>query len=477
MGKRVATSPFHESVVSTRASSTHESTPLRARKSITNDCHGIKYRSVIIRDSNWRIDERYTDAVYISEGAYGEVVRAKDTHSDQSVVIKKIEILVEDNVSDWENSIRILREVHFLSNITHPYVCSLVDLFPCQRGNRLTHMFIVTPYYNLGSLDTFNISSIREGCEIFSKILLALQFIHKFGVVHRDLKRDNVFVSRIPGVREPHVVLGDFGLSRVSRRSMTHEVVTRPYRAPELIMHETHYGPEIDAFAAGCVLFEMFAMRDTSTLIADSLLGGATQLQAQLALCPTSLFDHRLLDLARVLKYDLPRYLLKSKSGQPFENAKKHWGNLEGTFIKLRKGHLLDDSKDLIKKLISFNPRGRIRIEDALIHPLLLKAGVSEAKQVFGTFENSQEDYQDEIENLATVEQQALGVKCKLWSLMRKLQHRAAELPQDLTVDYPGEILNSVQQGKSPRRGSYQLRIEDTITDEPVAKRTRSFRK
>ena len=177
------------------------------------------------------------------------------------------------------------------------------------------------------------------------------------------------------------------------------------------------------------------------------------------------------------MKYDLPRYLLKSKSGQPFENAKKHWGNLEGTFIKLRKGHLLDDSKDLIKKLISFNPRGRIIIEDALIHPLLLKAGVSEAKQVFGTFENSQEDYQDEIENLATVEQQALGVKCKLWSLMRKLQHRAAELPQDLTVDYPGEILNSVQQGKSPRRGSYQLRIEDTITDEPVAKRTRSFRK
>ncbi|PWU93934.1 putative protein kinase [Trypanosoma cruzi] len=74
------------------------------------------------------------------------------------------------------------------------------------------------------------------------------------GCFHRDVKPSNCFLTA-----EGELRLGDFGLSRVwdTEASMTHEVVSRWYRAPELLLGQRHYGPEIDVWSSGCVFAEL----------------------------------------------------------------------------------------------------------------------------------------------------------------------------------------------------------------------------
>lgn len=84
------------------------------------------------------------------------------------------------------------------------------------------------------------------------QILVGLKVLHSHWIIHRDLTPNNILISK-------HGVLkySDFGLSRLfaaDDRPLTRNVVTLYYRAPELLFGAVHYGPEVDIWAAGCIL-------------------------------------------------------------------------------------------------------------------------------------------------------------------------------------------------------------------------------
>ena len=85
-------------------------------------------------------------------------------------------------------------------------------------------------------------------------MLKALEFMHERDIAHRDLKPENVLVSR-NGV----VKLCDFGCSKILDPSVpnTPYIVSRYYRAPELILSASKYGTEIDMWSVGCILAEL----------------------------------------------------------------------------------------------------------------------------------------------------------------------------------------------------------------------------
>ena len=91
------------------------------------------------------------------------------------------------------------------------------------------------------------------------QLLRGMDFCHARGIMHRDLKPQNLLVDR-RGVLK----LADFGLARafmIPMRSYTHEVVTLWYRAPEILLGQKTYSPAVDMWSIGCIFAELVTRR------------------------------------------------------------------------------------------------------------------------------------------------------------------------------------------------------------------------
>lgn len=91
------------------------------------------------------------------------------------------------------------------------------------------------------------------------QILRGMAFCHALGVMHRDMKPQNLLVDRHGTLK-----IADFGLARafiVPIREYTHEVVTLWYRAPEILLGQRQYSPAVDIWSIGAIFVEMINKR------------------------------------------------------------------------------------------------------------------------------------------------------------------------------------------------------------------------
>ncbi|XP_015921945.2 cyclin-dependent kinase-like 4 isoform X2 [Parasteatoda tepidariorum] len=193
--------------------------------------------------------ERYEKISKIGEGSYGVVFKCRNRENGQLVAIKKY---VETEDDPLIKKIA-LREIRMLKQLKHPNLVNLIEVF---RRKRKLHM--VFEYCEHTVLDILEKHPNGVPASLTKRILWqtlqAINFCHQHNCIHRDVKPENILLTR-DGI----VKLCDFGFARnlSPGENYTDYVATRWYRAPELLVGDTHYGPEVDVWAIGCVAAEL----------------------------------------------------------------------------------------------------------------------------------------------------------------------------------------------------------------------------
>lgn len=194
--------------------------------------------------------EKYEKLGKIGEGSYGVVIKCRHKSNGRTVAIKKFLETEEDP------QIRkiALREVRMLKQLKHGNLVNLQEVFRRKRKLHLVFEFIDRTL--LDELDAHPSGLPDESIQkIVFQVLRGIQFCHQNNVIHRDVKPENLLISRTYIVK-----LCDFGFARSLAGPgavYTDYVATRWYRAPELLVGDTQYGPPVDVWAIGCVFAEM----------------------------------------------------------------------------------------------------------------------------------------------------------------------------------------------------------------------------
>lgn len=200
---------------------------------------------------------RYVIEGLLGTGGMGAVYRVRDQVLDEVVALKLIR---PEHGGDGAALARFKQEVRLARRVTHPNVVRTFDLGEAEGTWYLTMEYVAGQSLRRRlsegpPLAPQDILRISEG------IARGLQAAHDAGVVHRDLKPDNVMIGQ-----DDRVLLTDFGIARARAAESSHETLagvvgTPAYMAPEQVDGQSPIGPPADLYAFGAVLFEMVCGR------------------------------------------------------------------------------------------------------------------------------------------------------------------------------------------------------------------------
>ncbi|XP_067382969.1 STKc_p38 domain-containing protein isoform X1 [Channa argus] len=188
-----------------------------------------------IQKTTWDVPQRYTALQSIGSGAYGTVCSAIDQKTKEKVAIKKLYRPFQSLI----HAKRAYRELRLLRYIQHENVICLLDVFtPDSMLEKFQTFYMVMPFVaqDLGHIMKKRRLTNRIITYLFYQLMRGLKYIHSAGIIHRDLKPSNLAVNE-----NCELKILDFGLARQTESEMTGYVVTRWYRAPEIIFNWMHY--------------------------------------------------------------------------------------------------------------------------------------------------------------------------------------------------------------------------------------------
>jgi beta-lactam-binding protein with PASTA domain/tRNA A-37 threonylcarbamoyl transferase component Bud32 len=199
------------------------------------------------------LDGRYQVGPRLARGGMATVYEAHDNRLDRTIALKVMHPSLAD---DEEFVSRFIREAHSAARLSHPNVVAVYD-----QGADQGHVFLAMELVRGRTLrDLIRASghlSPRQALEVLEPVLAALGAAHQAGLIHRDVKPENVLLSD-----DDRVKVADFGLARAVTGATSHTTAsgvlmgTVAYLSPEQVTRGVA-DPRSDVYAAGILLYEM----------------------------------------------------------------------------------------------------------------------------------------------------------------------------------------------------------------------------
>ncbi|XP_052192111.1 mitogen-activated protein kinase homolog MMK2 isoform X1 [Diospyros lotus] len=326
--------------------------------------HGGRYVQYNVYGNHFEVSRKYVPPIRpVGRGAYGIVCAAMNSETREEVAIKKIGNAFDNRI----DAKRTLREIKLLRHMGHENeslklmnfqrvdawatwrVVSIKDIIRPPQKENFNDVYIV---YELMDTDLHQIIRSNQPltddhCRYFLyQLLRGLKYVHSASVLHRDLKPSNLLLNANCDLK-----IGDFGLARTTSETdfMTEYVVTRWYRAPELLLNCSEYTAAIDIWSVGCILGEIVTRQP---------------------LFPGKDYVHQLRLITELIGSpdDTSLGFLRSENARRYVRQLPQYPRQQ---FSARFPTMSPGAMDLLEKMLVFDPNKRISVVEALCHPYL----------------------------------------------------------------------------------------------------------
>ena len=306
----------------------------------------------------------------IGQGAFGKVNLGLNVLTGRVVAIKSFN---KSNLnSNSENMKKIKYETNLMKKLNHPNITKILELFEDKE-----YILIIMEYINGGNLFSF-LKKHRKVSEktaklLYRQIILGIKYMHEQGIVHRDIKLENILIDLNNNIK-----ICDFGIGRVlssPEQPLFDQCGTPMYIAPEILLcskEKGYKGFPVDIWSSGIVLYILlsgtlpFSFKNSSSSLSESNESNLSE------------DNNNNTEL---------QYSIINKEPKEIENISK-------------------EAEDLLKKILKKNPEKRITCEEILNHPWM--KGISDTnkyhlftKAEINVLSKTYVDYRkDENENL-----------------------------------------------------------------------------
>ncbi|KAM3184618.1 hypothetical protein ACTXT7_007988 [Hymenolepis weldensis] len=277
----------------------------------------------------------------LGQGAYGTVYYVKEVESGREFAVKALK-------EPW--TLKTKREIEVLNKLRgYPNVVPILGVIECDE---IETSFIIFKCINEVRWENlYRTLSSEDIRNYIYQLLSALDACHSRGIMHRDVKPSNLLIDH----PKRHLYLADWGLAKFYEEGKPNclNVLTRPYKSPELLLNYMNYDYSVDIWPVGCILASaLFRKR-------HMFLGGTNILQLE--------------EIVKVLGYDCLIDFCRKYGTKISPNQVKtlHY------YKRISWTDLINDSNrnvasakaiDLLSKLLVFDHKQRLTADDALKH-------------------------------------------------------------------------------------------------------------
>uniref|UniRef100_V5EXJ8 non-specific serine/threonine protein kinase n=1 Tax=Kalmanozyma brasiliensis (strain GHG001) TaxID=1365824 RepID=V5EXJ8_KALBG len=228
-----------------------------------------------LASSKLKMVGNYTLQRPIGEGTFGKVRLGLHRLTNTRVAIKQI---------PKAQSASLTREIHHHRRLHHPNVMQLYEVIATEQ-----YIWMVSELCAGGELYDYlvenEVLAEPEARRIFGQLCLAVAYVHSKGIVHRDLKLENILLDERCNVK-----LGDFGFTREfeAKRLMDTFCGTTGYAAPEMLSGQKYTGAEVDVWSLGVILYALLCGAlpfddDDESVMKDKILRGDFEIPESLS--------------------------------------------------------------------------------------------------------------------------------------------------------------------------------------------------